>query len=156
VHKLLEYLFDFHTVAERFGKVDLTIATQHEDVAKLLEWPVLRRLRIRLERPNPTDYEDEESVFRHLNGIGAKSETRDYIRSDERPTLRPDAEMRALATVAGDNGEVEVTGTDPEGKKRTANSQEFKWSLKRFYDHRNETTTEAFLRVVSDMFSKRL
>jgi Domain of unknown function (DUF4747) len=145
VKKLLESLSEFHSVVERFGLVDLTITTEREDVQKLLEWPSIRRLKIALERPNPTDYEDEEAVFRHLNAIGAKSETRDYQRADDRPTIRPDDEMKALAAVAGDNGEVEVTGTDPQGRRRTANSQNYRWSLKRNYDQRNQTLTEAFL-----------
>jgi Domain of unknown function (DUF4747) len=156
VKKLLESLVAFHTVVERFGRVDLTIATERDDVQKLLEWPVLRRLKITLERPNPTDYEDEEAVFRHLNAIGVKSETRDYHRADDRPTIRPDDEMKGLAAVAGDNGEVEVTGTDPDGRRRTANSQDYKWSLKRTYDQRHQTLTEAFLQVVSDLFTRRL
>lgn len=156
VLKLLGFLFEFHSVVDRFGTVDMTIATEREDVQRLLDWPVLRRLTIKLERPNPTDYEDEEAVFRHLNGIGVKSETRDYHRADDRPTIRPDDEMKALATVAADNGEVEVTGSDPEGRRRTANSQDFKWSLKRFYDQRHQTLPEAFLQAVSDMFTRRL
>lgn len=156
VLKLLEELVEFVVVKERFGKVDLTIATEREAVEKLLDWPVLKRLTIRLERPNPTDYEDEQAVFEHLNAIGVKSEKREYQIADGRATIRPDREMRQLAVVAGDNGEVEVSGTDPQGKRRTANSQHFRWSIKRFYDHDRETRTEAFLRTVSDLFVHRL
>lgn len=156
VKKLLESLVGVPSIVERFRTVDLTIATEREDVQKLLDWPVLRRLKIYLERPNPTDYEDEEAVFRHLSAIGVRSETRDYHRADDRPTIRPDDEMKALAAVAGDNGEVEVTGTDPDGLRRTANSQDFKWSLKRNYDQRHQTLTDAFLQAVSDMFTRRL
>jgi hypothetical protein len=156
VYKLLEMLSDFHLIKDRFGKVDLTIATEREAVEKLLDWPVLKRLTIKLERPNPTDYEDEQAVFDHLNSIGVKSEKREYQLADARTTIRPDKEMRQLAVVAGDNGEVEVSGTDPQGKRRTANSQHFRWSIKRFYDQNRETRTEAFLRTVSDLFTHRL
>lgn len=156
VHKLLEMLIDFRAVKERFGTVDLTIATEREAVEKLLDWPVVRRLTIKLERPNPTDYEDEQAVFDHLNAIGVKSEKREYQLADSRATIRPDKEMRQLAVVAADNGEVEVAGTDPNGVRRTANSQHFRWSMKRTYDQNRETLVEAFLRTVSDLFTHRL
>jgi len=156
VHKLLEMLVEFHAIKDRFQKVELTIATEREAVDKLLDWPVLRRLTIRLERPNPTDYDDEKSVFDHLNAIGVKSEKREYQLADSRTTIRPDKEMRQLAAVASSNGEVEVAGIDPQGKRRTANSQNFKLSIKRFYDQNRETLTEAFLRTVSDLFTHRL
>lgn len=156
VHKLLETLVGFHEIKDRFGQVDLTIATEREAVEKLLDWPVLRRLTIKLERPNPTDYQDEQAVFDHLTAIGAKSEKRDYHLADDRATIRPDKEMRQLAIVASDNGEVEVAGIDPQGKRRIANSQHFRWSLKRFYDQNRETLVEAFLKTVSDLFTHRL
>lgn len=156
MYKLLETLVGFNSIKDRFGKVDLTIATEREAVEKLLDWPVLKRLTIRLERPNPTDYQDELAVFNHLNAIGAKIEKRSYVAADDRTTIRPDTEMRQLAVVAADNGEVEVTGSDHQGKRRTANSQDYRWSLKRFYDHSRETLVEALLRTVNDLFTHRL
>jgi hypothetical protein len=108
-----------------------------------------------LERPNATDFEDDEAVLKRLQALGARRERREYAKADEARTLTPDDEMRAMATVAADNGKVHVEGIDPAGVSRSADSQDYPWKKKRYYQPQIETQIDSFLGLVRDLFSRK-
>lgn len=155
VERLLKSLAEHENVVQRFGAVDIQIATEIDSVESLLRWPVLRNLSITLERPNATDFEDDERALRHLKALGARREVREYAKADDVGTLKPNEEMQAMARVAADNGRVHVEGTDPEGVSRGADSQHYPWKKNRHFQPATETLIDAFLGFVRDLFARR-
>jgi hypothetical protein len=155
VERLLKSLAEIPDVVQRFGVVDIQIATEIESVENLLRWPVLRNMYIMLERPNSTDFEDDAAVLARLTALGARREKREYLKADEAQTLVPDDEMRDMAAVAADNGKVHVEGVDPSGVSRSADSQDYPWKQKKYYNPQLETLIGSFLGVVRDLFSHR-
>lgn len=154
VEKLITYLTQHASITERFGRVDVQIAASVESVERLLGWPVIRTLRIEVERPNATELSDDEDVLARLKSLGARRERREYTKADDAMTLVPDARLRALANVAADNGRVHVDGVDPQGRKASADSQDFPWSQRVRYSPIISTLTDSFLETVRDLFSR--
>jgi hypothetical protein len=155
VERLLKSLAERPSLVQRFGAIEIQIATEVETVTSLLTWPVLRNMCITLERPNPTDFEDEEAVFRRLQEMGARREVREYSKADEAKTLTPNGEMRSMAAVAADNGRVHVNGIDGNGVSRSADSQDYPWKKKRYYQPQIESQTDSFLGFVRELFMRR-
>lgn len=134
VQKLMERLTMYDSIKDKFGGVDLTVMTDRGKVAEMLKWPVIRRLTITLERPNPTEEEDDETVFERLNRRHLKSETHIYQKATGEKSIAVDDEMRAQAAHAADNGLVKVTGKNIKGEPDKAISKEFPLKIKATYE----------------------
>jgi len=144
---LIEKLCYRTPIENRFGKVDLTVLSDKGEVADLLAWPVIRTLTIKIDRPNPNDYDDEAAFYDKLKRRNAESETRIYKKAASEMSLVPDEEIEALANIAADNGEVEVSGKDRRLNAGTASSKNFPLRIKAIYSTGLETLRDA-LRVV--------
>lgn len=97
-------------VLARFGELTITVEPQSGTAEQLLSLPRLSRLELEINRPNPDDHAGlDERVKARLNKIRAKKETITYVEADS-GGLKPDAELKALASVAASNGKVLVKG----------------------------------------------
>lgn len=148
VHKLLTRLTSYDDVRERFGRVDLTVMTDKGQVAEMLNWPVIRSLTIRIDRPNPTEEDDEAFFYDKLEARGAASEIRIYKKAPEAKTLVPDEEMKRLADMAADNGVVEISGVNPKRWSDKASSKSFPLRLKGNYDTTLFTLMDAMKNLI--------
>lgn len=155
VHKLLENLTSGVTVVDRFGQVDLTIMTDRGEIEAMLNWPVIRRLEVVLERPNGTDYEDELEVVKRFKKLGISREERTYVKADGATSITPDETMKTVAHIAANNGFVLVKGKNPQGKSDAAKSQQFPMVMRTQYSPKEQTLIGAFVDFVRDKISKR-
>lgn len=148
IHNFLNNLCERISIAERFGKVDLTVLTDKGQVDELLSWPVIRTLTIKIDRPNPNDYDDEAAFYEKLHRRRAESETRIYKKASTENSLIPDDEIRSLAHIAADNGEVEVSGQARNRSRMTASSKKFPLRIPASYITTLETLRDALKTVV--------
>jgi hypothetical protein len=155
VKKLLTALCSADDVVERFGTVDLTVVTDKGKVAELLKWPVIRTLTIELERPNPTDEEDEEYFYEKLAARRLASQTIIYKKAPEEITIVPDEEMKRLARVAANNGVVTVSGKNPQQESAKASSKEYPLALKGSYNPAQQSLMDALKSLVYSILPKK-
>lgn len=148
IHNFLSNLCERASIVARFGKIDLTVMTDKGQVDELLSWPVIRTLTIKIDRPNPNDYDDEAAFYEKLNRRHAESETRIYKKAATEISLVPDAEIRSLAHIAADNGEVEVSGKNKKLSSTTASSKNFPMRIVASYLTTVETLLGALKTVV--------
>lgn len=152
VNRLVQKLAEGRTIVGRFGKIDSTVITDKAEIDALLSWPVITRLVIKLERPNPVDVDDEERFFNRLQKRGLESETTEYKKAHGVETILADAEMKAAARVAADNGLVEVTGKNPQFLRDQASSENFPKHVVGKYDPSIQTMMAALIATVIDKF----
>ena len=148
VLKLLERLCASQEVFERFGKVDLTVLTDQKKIDEMLKWPVIRNMTIEIDRPNPTEEEDEAAFYDRLKKRGLSSEIRVYKKADDAPSILPDDEMKWLAKIAADNGVVRVAGKNLQRQTDKASSDQFPLRLKSSYDSNLQTLMDALKTLI--------
>jgi len=134
VKRLLVKLTMYESVKSNFGNIDLTVLSDRGKVAEMLRWPVIRRLSITLERPNPIEEDDDETVFERLTRRRLKSETHIYQKATGEQTIVVDDEMRKQVDQAADNGTVTVSGKNIKGEQRKAISKDFPLTIKATYE----------------------
>lgn len=154
VEKLLKRLISSPSIVKRFGDVDLTVMTDKGKVLEMLRWPVIRKLTIKLERPNPVEEDDEETVLQRLERRRLKSEIHIYQKAKGELSINVDDEIQKQAAHASDNGLVEVTGKNPTGQPDTAVSKNFPLKLKGSYTPTGltaQTLKDALLSLVKNL-----
>jgi hypothetical protein len=155
VLKLLKKLTSIAKVKEKFGTVDLTVLTEHDKVAELLKWPVIRRLTIILERPNATEEEDDETVFDRLSRRRLKSETHVYQKEAGASTINIDDEMRAQAKSSIDHGVTEVAGKNIKGEPGKASSADYPLRMKAMYQPGVQSLRQALIAFVLGLTKRK-
>lgn len=115
--KFFQALFDIICSRQDFPAVTVTAIPESNSIDALFSIPVLRKIEIKLARPNPDDFDiAERRILRRLEKINAKKiETNIIAQPGE--SLEPDEEIRTLAEVAAQNGSVVASGLDGHGKK---------------------------------------
>lgn len=114
VERLFKRLFSHSSIKKKYGDVDVFIEPSREKLEEILSIYNLKRLEMRITKPNPDDpYEFEASVFKRMNI--ENSDIIDYALRGKH--LTPGDETKKLARVAASNGFVKGFGTDEEGKK---------------------------------------
>lgn len=112
-------------ILERFGEIDFTIVTDKKALDELLSWPVIRKIYVKLERPNPTEEEDDETFYERLERRRLKSEEHTYTKESGADSIVPDEEMKTLFRTAIDNGVYRQSGVDKSGDSKEASSKNF-------------------------------
>jgi hypothetical protein len=110
-------------VTDQFGRVESDIVSSYQAAQALLKLPDLKEVRITIRLPNSDDIGDDlaheiEARLRQQNG----EEYEETIRAKGKDALRPDERTQTLATVAAENGEVEVQSVVNGVKKRQKSS----------------------------------
>ncbi|MCL9850644.1 DUF4747 family protein (plasmid) [Ralstonia solanacearum P673] len=154
VLKLIQRLGEARIVVEKFGKVDATILTDQSRLEELYRWQVIKTLEISIERPNPTDYDDEQEVFRRMKARGVSEEKFGYKKAPDAETIVPDDEMKAIVTVGADNGVVRAKGIELTGRPVELSSKDIPRIERSQYDHNTTTLMDSFKSFVYQGFKR--
>jgi Domain of unknown function (DUF4747) len=116
VKRAFDYLFSDRRLIDMFGPVDITIIPSVDSLERIFSIPELRRLRIRLLRPNPDDlHEAEARLLEKLATQNASRQDLELVRERRAVSLTPDEDTKLLAVIAANNGFVEGQGISAEG-----------------------------------------
>ncbi|MEX0143657.1 DUF4747 family protein [Massilia sp. LMS1-1-1.1] len=155
VLRLLTSLCKDSKIVERFGIVDITVVTDKAQLSEMLSWPVIRNLTLVLDRPNPTEEEDEAYFYEKMAKRGVAQEVITYKKAPEAASIVPDEEMKILARIAADNGEVKISGKNKERWSAKASSKDFPLAIKSKYNPVIQTLMDALKNVVENYKAKK-
>ncbi|USX34917.1 DUF4747 family protein [Pseudomonas sp. Ap32] len=97
-------------VLAKFGELTVTVEPKAGSTEELFMIPRLTKIELEINRPNPDDHAGlDAKVKERLGRIRAKKEMITYVEADSKG-LKPDSELKALASVAASNGKVVVKG----------------------------------------------
>lgn len=147
VQKMLQNLSERPIIARRFGDVDLTVMTEKGVLERLLMWPEIRQIELVLERPNPTDFDDDQSFYDRLKRRSLKKEVTTFVKANEEKTIRPDPEMLKMFRIAVNNGKYTQKGMNAEGVIESAASTKYPLKEPTSYDPDVITERDAFIEV---------
>ncbi len=147
VQKMLQNLSERPIIARRFGDVDLTVMTEQGVLERLLMWPEIRQIELVLERPNPTDFDDDQSFYDRLKRRSLKKEVITFVKANEEKTIRPDPEMLKMFRIAVNNGKYTQKGMNAEGVIESAASTKYPLKEPTSYDPDVITERDAFIEV---------
>ena len=147
VQKMLQNLSERTNIARRFGDVDLTVMTERGVLERLLRWPEIRQIELVLERPNPTDFDDDQSFYDRLKRRSLKKEVTTFVKANEEKTIRPDHEMMKMFMIAVNNCRYTQKGMNAEGVIETASSTNYPLKEPTSYDPDVTTERDAFIEV---------
>jgi hypothetical protein len=147
VQKMLQNLSERPIIARRFGDVDLTLMTEKGVLERLLMWPEIRQIELVLERPNPTDFDDDQSFYDRLKRRSLKKEVTSFVKANEEKTIRPDDEMKKMFTIAVNNGKYTQKGMNAEGVIESASSTNYPLKEPTSYDPDVTNERDAFNEV---------
>jgi hypothetical protein len=106
--RILARLMSHEMLEDQSFDVEVTIIPDEETIGKILRLPGLRKLRIKLNRPNPDDFEAKKRrILRDLAQNSARSMETELVRIPQSDGLTPTEEIKDLAEVAAENGFVE-------------------------------------------------
>lgn len=149
---LIDEVGTYQTVIKRFGDIESTVVVREGVLDELLRWPQIRDIRVVLERPNPTEFDDDEEFYERLKRRGVKKEEHRFIKSPEAKTITPDEEMVAMFGRATTDGLYIQRGINPEGKVQTATSEEYPRIEVGNYDPDQQFASDAFIELVQAKF----
>lgn len=141
---LFENIAAARRIKNQFGDIDYTIITEKGVLDELLSWPVIRKIYVRLERPNPSDFEDDVSFYERLKRRKLKKEEHIYTKASGAKSITPDQEMQDIFRVSIDNGIYKQEGIDKQGVSRDASSTSYPMKEVIKYDPDVITQTAAF------------
>ena len=147
VQRMLQNLSGRPNIVRRFGDVDLTVMTEQGVLARLLKWPEIRQIELVLERPNPTDFDDDQSFYERLKRRSLKKEVTTFVKANEEKTITPDQEMLKMFEIAVNNGKYTQKGKNAEGVIETASSTNYPLEEATTYDPDLTTERDAFIEV---------
>jgi len=147
VRRMIENLSARATILKRYGEVDATVLTERGVIERLLKWPEIRRIELVLERPNPSDFDDDKRFYERLKRRGLKKEVTTFVKAKEEKTITPDEEMRKMFDIAVNNGKYTQKGKNAEGVVETASSTKYPLQEATTYDPDFTTEREAFHEV---------
>ena len=147
VQRMLQNLIGRPNIVRRFGDVDLTVMTEQGVLQRLLKWPEIRQIELVLERPNPTDFDDDQSFYERLRRRGLKKEVTTFVKASEEKTITPDKEMLKMFEIAVNNGKYTQKGKNAEGVVETASSTNYPLEEATSYDPDFTTERDAFVEV---------
>ncbi|CAM8751179.1 DUF4747 domain-containing protein [Burkholderia pseudomallei] len=154
VLKLIQHLGKAQVVVNRLGKVDATILTDQSRLEELYGWQVIKTIEVSIERPNPTDYDDEQEVFRRMAARGVSEEKFGYKKAPEADTIVPDDEIKAIVAIGADNGAVHAKGIEATGKPVEISSKDIPRIERAQYNQNTTTLMESFKDFVSQGFKR--
>jgi hypothetical protein len=147
VQKMLQNLSGRSNIVRRFGAVDLTIMKEKGVLERLLMWPEIRQIELVLERPNPTDFYDDQSFYERLKRRSLKKEVTTFFKANEEKTITPDQEMLNMFRIAVNNGKYTQKGKNAEGVIETVSSEKYPLKEATFYDPDVTTERDAFIEL---------
>lgn len=99
-----------HPDLAKFGDLNATVQPEKGITDEFFKIGRITLIELDIRRPNPDDHEDlEDEILDRLDELNARRELIQYNEASPNG-LKPDSRLRALATVAAENGSVYVKG----------------------------------------------
>ncbi len=118
IKKILENLTRDTIIFSHDYEVSLTVTPKHDAINKVLSVPNLRKIIIRLERPNPDDIETEKArLMNKLERMSASRQETILTKAKDAQNLTLDSDTMSLAEVGAVSGFVQVIGKTMNGLK---------------------------------------
>ena len=152
VDSLIEYLGEFDRIKDRFGRIDRTILTREGTLEALLKWPEIREIKVLLERPNPTEFDDDDAFYKRLQRRSVHKEEHSFFKAPEAETITPDAEMKSMFSRAVSDGLYKQRGLNTKGKLEEASSSDYPRKEVGEYDPDIQLESDAFVELVTRKF----
>jgi hypothetical protein len=143
VASMFTQLTNARGIREEYGKIAVSVEQAPEAVSEMLRDPTLRELEILIRRPNDTFGDLEEHVMKDLEGVSA-AEAEVIVRADDSHRLRPNAQIRRLARVAGSNGYVKAK-VIRQGRLRQVSSENYPIAATQVYSPKRLHLFGAFI-----------
>ena len=145
---LFEGLADDLGIRAKYGPATITVVQSRAALNALLNIPVIKEIRITINKPNPDIFSDdfEEQIEAHLAQASSRRITIAY-EAEAGKSVNPTAEIRNISEVALENGQVEVRGRDEKGAVNKSTEQKPK-ILQDKFDPKEITPREAFRRLI--------
>jgi hypothetical protein len=115
--RLFSLLFSADVLGDDIPDVSITAIPEAASVTNILALPKLRRLAIHLRRPNPDDLTDDYArILEEMEQEKLKAKDIILHKAPGAPSLTPNKVTQLYAQVAAENGYVEATWRDEDGK----------------------------------------
>lgn len=112
IEKLIYNLFNQENIVKSFGDVPVSLIPEENTLEKLLSYPQITKICMRITPPNPDDLADEEAKWMNkLNEMGAKNIEQSLTASTS-SSIKLDEDMIKFAQVASTNGFIKVVARD--------------------------------------------
>jgi hypothetical protein len=145
-----QQLFDKVCLDHRFPSVNVTAVPDKESIEKIFSISKLKKIEIKLTRPNPDDFEAEERRFlKKLERQKAKRIEETLIAMPGQ-SLTPDEDTKKLARVASQNGVVIGYGKDSSGKAVKESTKDKPLDLPYTVNSAFELSSDVLLRVADE------
>jgi Domain of unknown function (DUF4747) len=154
VAKFLTDLLNDERLVNRFGPVDVSIISSHEQLTFVFAIESLKKAQIIIQRPNADDFGDLEQEFedRMNNQNASKIEiTYEAVRGQ---SLEPDQRTKNEAAVASRNGEVLTSGRNAEGVVESRSTADHPIVQSERYDSDLLSEQTAFVRVARALLQR--
>lgn len=147
---LFEKIFSHPSIRDKYGEVDVFLEPSREKLEEILSIFDLRRLEMRITRPNPDDsFEFEQSVFKRMELESADI----YEYNVKGKGINPSEDTRNLARVAASNGYVKGVGQGQDGKRVDESTQKHPLRDHIEYNSDLESSAEVFLCKAKQMLA---
>ncbi|WP_099510966.1 DUF4747 family protein [Microvirga ossetica] len=125
VERFFAILLTQRELFEKYGPVYVNLVSRRESIDKILSGLDLKKLAIRIQRPNPDDHQDLDRRMRDRLRRQRASSLTETLQAAPGETFDPDEDTLALAKVATINGEVSATGRDENGASVTRSTRSY-------------------------------
>lgn len=144
-------------IQEEFGKVEITVLPDREQLEAIFSMHRLAKLTIDIRRPNPDDFgeDEEDQVFRRFDGIGVRRMVQS-LTAEPGESITPDNELSIIARVASKNGKVEGVGYSAIGDRIEESTIDRPWSHSFGYDSMTEAASTAFLNEAQNQHTEMM
>lgn len=127
VAKLLNEVFLTPSIHQRFGKVEVTVLPDSDQLKKILAIPKLTRLVIDVTRPNADELgKAQEKVFKKMEKMRARR-FKEEIVAEQGESIVLDEDTKVIAIVAASNGSVEGYGYTLDDRRLDRSTTDKPW-----------------------------
>jgi Domain of unknown function (DUF4747) len=145
VNRLLQNVSSREAVIDIFGKVDLTTIMDEMALDQALRWPRIKKIELMIEKPNPSDYDDEAEVFKRMKKQHLSREQHIYTIENKAATIVVDETIKDQIHVAKKNGHVDITGVNNAGILSTMSSEKYPMQRAVSYDPDQQLLIDALI-----------
>lgn len=148
--KFFDVLLNGVAREKRYPEIEVTVIPDKDSIDELLSVHRIKRLTVRLIRPNADDAEELEQRFLdRLEEANSKEMLSVFTEADS-DGVTPTKELRGLANVAARNGSVRVEGRTADGAKFDESTTERPMVLARQVDENVEFASSVLVRTAQE------
>ncbi|EIT3909550.1 DUF4747 family protein [Escherichia coli] len=159
IENFLNGIFSHERIIEKFGKINVTILTEPDNVERMLSLKGITCINMVTRRPNPDDLASAESIMqKRFKRIGVIEEDKTY-KSERGQEIKPDSELKQDALIASRNGEVSIRRINEAGLVEVHASSDLPLQRVESYDSDVTSVTDLLLlraKSLADEFKRLL